>query len=60
MYIGLLSVCTTGHYDGSLVSNSKQSTFQAIQKFVDLNSNETLFYLFIVCVNKCGGSDPNK
>ena len=52
MFIGLLSVCTTGRFGGSLVSNSKQLAFKAWPTFVDKNSNETIFYPFIVCVNK--------
>ena len=35
MFIGLLSVFTTGHFGGLLVSNSKRPTFQARLTFVD-------------------------
>ena len=65
MFIGLLSVCTTGHFGESLVSYSKGSIkcvslnnhpCQAKPTLVYKNSDETLFYPFTVSVNKCGES----
>ena len=54
MFVGLLSLCTTGNFDRSLASNSKGPI-----KCLSLKINHvklTLFYPFTVSVNKCGGS----
>ena len=65
MFIRLLSVSLIRSFGESLVSNSKgpikcvslnNQSYQARQKLVDINSNETLFYPFTANVNKCGGS----
>ena len=62
MFIGLLSVCTRGSFGESLISNSKgpikyvslnNHPCQARSNLVNINSNETLFYPFIVSANKC-------
>ena len=65
MLIGLLSVCAIGTFSESLVSNFKgpikcvslnNHPCQAWPTFVNINSNETLFYPFTVSVNNYGGS----
>ena len=65
MFIGLLSLCTIGTFSESLISNSKElikcltlnnRPCQARPTLVNINSNETHFYLFTVSGNKCGGS----
>ena len=65
MFIGLLSSCTTRGFGASLASNSKgcskyvslhNRTCRATGTLVNINSNETIFYPFIVSVNKCGRS----
>ena len=64
MFIGFSSTCTTGSLDRLLASNSKGHTkfvclnnrpCQARPTLVDINSNDPLFYPFIVSVNKFGG-----
>ena len=64
MFIALLSVCITS-FDGSFASDSKGSIkcmplnnkpYQARPTFVDINSDEILFYPCTVGVHKCGGS----
>ena len=65
MFIGLLSTCTIGSFDGSLASNSKgyikcvllnNWPCQAWPTLFNINSNEPLYYPFTDSVNKCGGS----
>ena len=65
IFIGLLSVCTTGRFCGSLVFNFKgpvtcvslsNQPCQARTSFVDVNFNEAVFYSFTVSVKRCGGS----
>ena len=62
--IRLLSVCTIGSFEESLVFNSKgpmkcltlnNQPCQARPMVVNINSDETLFCPFTVSVNKCGG-----
>ena len=64
MFVGLLNVCTIGMFGRSLVSNSKGSIkcislnnnpCKARTSLVNLNSNEIIFYPFIVSINKCSG-----
>ena len=52
MFIGLLSTCATGYFDGLLACNSKghikyiplsNEPCQARPTFIDINSNEPLF-----------------
>ena len=63
--IRLLSLCTVGKFGESLAFNSKGPTkcvpinnqqFEARPTLVDIFSNKTIFYPFIVSVNKCGGN----
>ena len=61
MFIGLLSVCTTGNFGESLASNSRgrlnnNQQCQAWPAIVNANSNKTLLYPFTVSINKCRGS----
>ena len=65
LFIGLLSSCISGRFDGSLASNSKgpikcvslnNQPCQARPTLVIINSNEPLYYPFIVSVTKSGGS----
>ena len=62
--LGLLSVCTIGCFDETLVSNSKgpvkcvslnNYSCQTRLTFVNINPDETLFFPFTVSVNECGG-----
>ena len=62
---GLLSACTTRSLDESLASNTdgrikcvslNNQPCQARSRLVNINSNELLYYPFIVSVNKCGES----
>ena len=55
MFIGLLSLCTIETFGESLISNSK-GLIKARPTLVNINSNETHFYLFTVSGYKCGGS----
>ena len=68
MFIGLSSVCTIGSFSESLACNYEGRLkcvslnnwiCEARPTLVDINSNEILFYLFMVSVNKCGGSCNN-
>ena len=68
MFVGLLSVCTVERFSASLTFNYKETIkyvslnnqpCQATPKLVDKNSDETLFYSFIVSVIKCGESCNN-
>ena len=63
-FIRLLSLYTVGKFGESLAFNSKGPTkcvpinnqqFEARPRLVDTFSNKTLFYPFIVSVDKCGG-----
>ena len=54
IFIGLLSVCTTGIFDRSLASNSKGPIKCVSLKISHVK--QTLFYPFTVSVNKCCGS----
>ena len=63
--IGFLSACTTETFGRSLAANSKghtklfslnNQTCQARPTLLDINSDEPLFYPFILCVNKFGGN----
>ena len=66
MFVGLLSVCTRGIFGESLVSYSEgymeyaslsnNQSCHARPTLVNINFNETLFYLFAVNVNKYGGN----
>ena len=65
MFMKLSSACTMETFDESLVSNLKvpiKCTFLSNQPcrarptLVDISSYETLFYMFTVGVNKCGGN----
>ena len=65
LFIGLLSGCISGRFDWSLASNSKgpikcvslnNRPCQARPKLVIMNSNEPLYYPFIVSVTKSDGS----
>ena len=65
MFIGILSACTKGLFDGSLASNSKgywnceslnNQSCQAKPTLININSNEPLYYQFSVCVDKCVGN----
>ena len=65
MFIGLLSTVTTTILSESLASNSKEyikyvslnnRPCQARLTFVNINSNEPLYYPFTVSVDKCGES----
>ena len=65
MFIGLLSFSTIRNFGESLVPNSERSIkclslnnhlCQARPTLVTTNSEETLFYPFVVSINKCGGS----
>ena len=65
IFLGLLSVCTIGHFRKSLVSNLKEPIkcvslnnhlCQAIPRLININSDETLLCPFTVSINKCGGS----
>ena len=64
VFIGLLSVCSTGSSGESLVSNSKGHIkyvslnnwpCPARPTLVNINSNEYLYYSFIVSGNTCKG-----
>ena len=57
MFIGLLSACTMRNFDKSLISYSKEPIkcvslnnrlCQARPTLVDINSNKTLFIIFIL------------
>ena len=62
--VGLLRVCTIGSFIESFASYFKEPIKYASLNnqpcqaliLVGINSNETLFYLFTVSGNKCGGS----
>ena len=63
-FIRLLSLYTVGKFGESLAFNSKGPTkcvainnqqFEARPRLVNTFSNNTLFYPFIVSVDKCGG-----
>ena len=65
MFIGLLSTCATGYFDGLLACNSKShikyiplsnEPCQARPAFIDINSNEPLFSSIYCQCLKCGGS----
>ena len=65
MFVGLLRTCPTRSFDGSLDTHFRDSTkcaslkkkgSQAWPELFGINSIETIFYLFAVSVNKCGGS----
>ena len=65
MFIGSLHVCTIGSFSESLLSNLNRPIiclylnnhpYQARPTLANINSDETLFYLLTVSVNKCGGS----
>ena len=65
MFIWLLSVCAVESFCESLAFNSKgpiecvylkNHLCKARPTFININSDETLFYPSSVCVNKCGGS----
>ena len=65
MFIGLFSFCTIRTFDESLAINSKgpiiciylnDKPCQTRPTLINTNFNKTLFYLFIVSVDKCGGS----
>ena len=81
MFVGLLSITTVISFGKSLVFNFKgpikcvslnNQPAQTRPKLVNINSDETLFYLFTISVNKCkrsyntindsyaGGFVPNK
>ena len=61
MLIELLSLCAIGNFGKSLESDSKGSMkcislnnqqYQVSPTFVNVNSDGTIFYLFVVSVNK--------
>ena len=65
MFTRLLSAYTIGSFGESLASKSERhikyvslnnGPYLARPKFVNMNSDKTLFYPFSVSVNKCGGS----
>ena len=65
MFIGLLSICTIGSVSKSLASYSEAYLnfisldnwpCQAKPTLVNINSNQPLYCLDTVSVNKCGGS----
>ena len=63
--IGLLSICITGSFSGSLVSNSKGLAkcvlinhwpCQARPILVNINLNQILYHPFTASIDKCRGS----